>query len=246
MARRCPEPFWREQTRCYYVQLGKKQVRLHPDENEAWRLYYELMARPPEEQVKTPEPAGDALHVSEVLDAFLEWANRHKAPRTYAWYRENLQRFLSSLPKGLTIADLKPFHVTRAMDLFPHWSNNTKHDFIGAIKSAFNWAADEQLIERSPLARVKKPAREAREMAVSPAEYATVIEAVLEPNFRDLIELSWESGTRPQEIRKTLAEWSELAWKRGQSAGFEVSRKGIDDRLQRGVASLLEGSVDAH
>jgi len=207
MARRRPEPFWREQTRCYYVQLGKKQVRLDPDENEAWRLYYELMAKPPEEQIKTPEPAGNARHVSEVLDAFLEWANRHKAPRTYAWYRENLQRFLSSLPKGLTVADLKPFHITRAMDPFPHWSNNTKHDFIGAIKRAFNWAADEELIERSPLARVKKPAREAREMAVSPAEYATVIEAVLEPNFRDLIELSWESGTRPQEIRKIRAEY---------------------------------------
>jgi hypothetical protein len=35
MARRRPEPFWREQTRCYYVQLRKKQVRLDPDENEA-------------------------------------------------------------------------------------------------------------------------------------------------------------------------------------------------------------------
>ena len=28
------------------------------------------------------------------LDEFLEWASRHKAPRTYAWYRENVQRFL--------------------------------------------------------------------------------------------------------------------------------------------------------
>jgi hypothetical protein len=38
MPKKRPEPFWREQTRCFYVQLGKKQVRLSPDEGEAWRL----------------------------------------------------------------------------------------------------------------------------------------------------------------------------------------------------------------
>src|SRR5262249_39557279 len=108
------------------------------------------------------------------------------------------------------VADLKPYHVTRALAGFPQWSNNTKHDFISAVKRAFNWAADEEMIERSPLARVKKPAREAREMAVSPAEYAGGIAAIQEPNFRDLIELSWETGARVQELRKIEARFLDL------------------------------------
>jgi len=44
LARKQPQPFWREQTKCYYIQIGKKQHRLSPDEQEAWRLYHEMMA----------------------------------------------------------------------------------------------------------------------------------------------------------------------------------------------------------
>ena len=44
-----PEPFWRSERNCWFVQIGKKQHRLDPDESTAWRLYHELMARPPEE-----------------------------------------------------------------------------------------------------------------------------------------------------------------------------------------------------
>ncbi len=62
----------------------------------------------------------------------------------------------------LKVVDLKPYHVTRAMEDFPDWSNNSKANFVGAIKRAFNWAADEELNDRSPLARMKKASREVR------------------------------------------------------------------------------------
>ncbi len=209
MPRKRPEPFWRSERNCWFVQIGKRQHRLSPDEAEAWRLYHELMARPPEERPADTATAPPTL-VVEILDAFLDWASRNKAARTYAWYRENIQPFVDRIPATLAVAELKPYHVTRAMADFPHWSNNTKGDFIGAIKRAFNWAADEELIERSPLARMKKHAREAREMAVSPSEYAQVVAKVREPNFRDLIELSWETGARPQELRKIEARFVDL------------------------------------
>ena len=49
-----PEPFWRKQTQCYHVQIGKKQHRLSNDRDEAYQFYHELMSRPPEVQAKTP------------------------------------------------------------------------------------------------------------------------------------------------------------------------------------------------
>jgi integrase len=206
MPRKHPQPFWREARQCYFVQLGKKQVRLSPDRDEAFRLYHELMSRPATAPPSVPAPTTTLLVVA-VLDEFLEWTARHKEPRTYAWYKENLQRLIDHIPPGLPVAELKPFHVTRAMADVAHWANNTKNDFIAAVKRALNWAADEELIDRSPLARMKKPAREAREMAVSTAEYHCIIEAVQEPAFRDLIELSWETGARPQELRKIEARY---------------------------------------
>lgn len=210
MPRKHPQPFWRDARQCFFVQLGKKQVRLSPDRDEAFRLYHELMSRPagqPANDNRPAEPTATPRLVVQILDEFLDWADKHKAPRTYGWYKENIQRFIDRIPPGLTVAELKPFHVTRAMADFAHWANNTKADFIGAVKRALNWAADEELIDRSPLARLKKPAREAREMAVSPAEYRTIIEAVREPAFLDLIELSWETGARPQELRKIEARY---------------------------------------
>jgi integrase len=213
LPRRHPQPFWREFTRCWYVQLGKKQIRLAPDRDEAFRIYYDLMSRGPE---ASPSPPADhaapgAMRVVEALDAFLDWCGRNKARRTYDHYRENLQKFATRIPSGLAVAELKPFHVTRALADFPDWGNNTRHDFIGALKRALNWAAEEELIERNPLARLKKPAREAREMAVTPEEYSRVLEAVEEPRFRDLIETAWETGGRVQELRKLEARFVDLA-----------------------------------
>jgi integrase len=69
---------------------------------------------------------------------------------------------------------------------------------------------DEEIIDRSPLARMKKPAREAREAALSPAECAQVIENAKEPCFRDLLKVAWETGARPQELRKIKARFFDL------------------------------------
>ena len=164
----------------------------------------------PNSSPKVPSTPASTL-VVEVLDAFLEWCGRNKAARTYDYYRENIQRFATRIPADLTVVELRPFHVTQAMADFPTWGNNTKHDFIGALKRALNWAVDEELIERNPLARMKKSTREAREMAVTPEEYARVMGTVEEPHFRDLIEISWETGSRVQELRKLEARFVDLA-----------------------------------
>jgi integrase len=195
--------------RCWYVQIGKKQHKLSPDRDEAFRLYHELMNLPPEVQ---PPPSVEFTSplAAEILDAFLDWCSQHRAKRTYHHERENIQRLAERLPEGLTVEDMKPFHVTRAMADFPHRSNNTKHDFISVAKRAFSWAVDEELIERSPIERMKKPAREARDVVISPEEYASVVETIREPNFRDLIELSWETGARVQELRKIEARYLDL------------------------------------
>jgi integrase len=203
------EPFWRSDRSCFYVQHGTRQVRLSPDKDEAWRLWHEFMARPPEPGAR-PVAHGPDVQAIEILDAYLDWCEKHKAARTYAWYRENIQKFSDALPEHLKVTDLKPYHLTRAMDGYAHWANNTKHDFISAVKRAFIWAEAEGLIEKNPLAHVKKPAREAREMAVTPAEYVRVIETVKEPCFLDLLELSWETGARVQELRKIEARFLDM------------------------------------
>lgn len=197
-----PQPYHRAKRGTWYVQIDGVERSLGKDRDEAFRLYHELMGRKPEERaaaVRTPTT------VAEIVEAFLEWASKNRDPQTYEGYRRRLQTFIDSIPDSTGCADLKPHHVTRVMDAHDRWGNNTKHDFAVAVQRVFNWAEMQGLIDRSPIRRVEKPGREARELAVGPAACAEVMEAVVEPRLRRLLEFAWESGVRPQEIVKIEA-----------------------------------------
>jgi site-specific recombinase XerD len=131
-------------------------------------MWHELMARPPEPE-QPALPTGPDVLAIEILDAFLDWCQKHRAERTYQWYRENIQKLVSALPRRLRAADLKPYHLTVALDNYPHWANDTKHDFLSAVKRAFSWALEQGLIHGNPVTHLRKPSREAREVVVSAA-----------------------------------------------------------------------------
>ena len=95
---------------------------------------------------------------------------------------------------------------------------------------------------------MKKPAREAREMAFSSAEYAEVVETVTEPCFRDLLELAWETGARPQELRKLEARYLDMESSRvvfppEQAKGKKYFRTiYLTERARRIVARLADAN----
>jgi integrase len=161
------------------------------------------MAKPPE-AAPVFKPGPD-IQVVEILDAFLDWCQKHRSPRTYNWYRDFYRHLAATLPPALKVTELKSHHLTKAMDAKPEWSNNTRNDFVTAVKRAFNWALDEELIDRNPVGRAKKPAREARELAIGPEDFAEVMAAAPELCFRTLLDFAWETGVRPQEIIKIEA-----------------------------------------
>ena len=98
MPKKRPEPFWRAERKCWFVQIGKRQIKLSPDEAEAWRLYHELMAKPAEAP-RQAQVTGPSALVVEVLDAFLEWTKTNQAPKTYRWHRDHIQNFVRGHPR---------------------------------------------------------------------------------------------------------------------------------------------------
>jgi integrase len=204
-----PKPFWRGARNAWYVEVGGKQVKLAADKEEAFRLYHEMMARKPEERAE-PIAAPSDLSVVEVIDRFLGWAKVNRAILTYEAYKQRLQALIDAIPASLSCSELKPYHLTRVMDA-KEWGANRKSDFAGAVNRAFNWAMKQGLIDKNPVAHVEKPARQARELSITPKEYAEVMAKVAEPNFRVLLELAWETGARVQELRKIEARFFEPA-----------------------------------
>ena len=164
--------------------------------------FHTLLAAP------TPPSRGDnlgtraaGLTVSELLDKFLDWTQKNKAARTYEWYRDHLQSFLTHLgPKAIAAADLKPFHVVEWADTHPNWSNAYRRGAIVAVQRPFNWAEELGYIPASPIKKIKKPQPQRRESHLTPEGFAELIANYAEGDpFRELLTFSWHSGCRPQE-----------------------------------------------
>jgi integrase len=179
-----------------------------------------------DERARSIHPAGrlpTGTHVVSILDAFLDWLRHRvsegsKAQRTYDWYHKYLQSFANFRGAdyevaGLTVDQLGPLHIPQWVDSQPGWKTG-KRGAITAVQRAFNWAARAGLLKsvggRSPLASVEKPPQGRREQLVSEAEYADVLALVADQEFRDLLELAWETGCRPHELFTVQATYADL------------------------------------
>lgn len=91
-----PKPYFRKARKLWYVEINRKQINLGPDNDEAFRQYHQLMNQPRAQVV-----SADLL--VDIIDAFLEWTHKNRAPDTYEWYRYRLQRYqhLSHSPEHM-------------------------------------------------------------------------------------------------------------------------------------------------
>ncbi len=75
-----PQPFYRDDRRRWYVQLGKKQVNLGPDEAQAWVEYRRVM-----HEMDAPAPIaqpGQSPLVSSGTGRLFGWCQKNRSPRT--------------------------------------------------------------------------------------------------------------------------------------------------------------------
>lgn len=198
-----PKPFYRASRLLWYVQIDGKQINLGPDKQQAFDRYHKLM------QGRLRGVQDEA--VVAVLDAFLDWAQQNNAPRTYDWYQRHIQEFVRFIPAELRVSQLTPNHFTRLFADRPRWSSTTRNSVCRAVQRAFNWAEEQQLIERSPIARMKKPRCKRREVVISQAEFDHLLELTKGKNFRELLVTAWETGARPQELTRVEARHVDLA-----------------------------------
>lgn len=201
-----PKPFFRASRQLWYVQLNGRQLNLGPDQAAAFQKYHALMAAPPEPRVVITSDS-----VVAIVDAYLEWCQKHRAAETYAWYFDRLQAFCTSIPADLTVRELKPFHVQQWVDSHDGWASGSCRNAIASVKRVFAWAEEQGYVERSPIAHMKKPRCGKKEVVVPEEHYATMLAAAREEAFRDLLTVTWETGCRPQESLRVEARHVDLA-----------------------------------
>ena len=215
-----PKPFFRRSHGLRYVQLRGRQLNLGSDKEAAFARYHGLMAEPAD--VTPPAQSRDVVVV--VIDRFLDWCKTNRERRTYEWYLDRCQSFAESIPAGLTVQQLKPFHVQEWVDAKVTWSGGMKRGALIAVQRAFNWAVKSGYLDRSRVAHLEKPPAGKRESVITPELYQRILASYGESAFCDLVTLAWETGALPQELlgleaRHVDLERERLAFPQAEAKG---------------------------
>ncbi len=196
-----PKPWYRPTRGVWYVTLDGKQINLGPDKDQAFDRYKKLLAEPKQREVPSESLAA-------IADAFLDWVQRHRSPETYGWYQYRLERFVKRFPE-LRAADVRPFHVQQWVDSYT-LSTTSRRNYFRTVKRCLAWAAKQGYLDRNPVEGLEVPSAERREVLVSQFEFDTLLTAVKDEAFRDLLIVTWETGCRPQESLRVEARHVDL------------------------------------
>lgn len=193
-----PKPFFKKARGVWYVEIDRKQVNLGPDKEEAFRQYHQLMGQPRKRSV-SPES------LVAIIDAFLEWTQKNRAPDTYEWYRYRLQRFASKYP-DMRVSALRPFHVEQWVDDYDI-GQTSRRNYFRSIKRCLSWAKKQGHIDSSPLEALDVPGADRKDVYVPPDEFDRLLGFVPDQRFRDLLVTTYQTGCRPQESLRVVTNW---------------------------------------
>ena len=157
---RSPKPWFRKSRKEWCVTIDKVLHRLGPDKDAAMQKFHSLMCKPKDKPVSR-----DAVVL--LLDAFLDYVQNHNTPKTYRYYHDFAQSFCKSIPKTITVGQLRPYHVQTWVDSHKNWSQSTKRGGIVTVKRTMRWAVKQGYIDSSPIAYMEKPEIGRREKMVS-------------------------------------------------------------------------------
>jgi integrase len=121
-------------------------------------------------------------------------------PRTFDYYRDQLQKFLDALGGN------RP-----ALGVLPHEVEMYKTGWhsVQAAQRLYNWGVKMGLLHENPIRSVRKPALGQRQRILSPTEIARLLRAA-GPDFRPFLLAMRHTLARPQEVR--AFRWQHLAY----------------------------------
>lgn len=185
------QPYWNKKQKCWYVWHNGKQTRLSPKKTDAYTIWRYL--------------GEEGTEIRELLQRYLDWYKAHRSPRSL---ERTSDYVLSFAAKHGHLVEIKPHHVTSWLAANPGWGQTSQHHAVSRIKTAFRWLVSEGHLECevSPIDHVKAPAAKRREHAMTPGQFAEILEHVPDKCFRDYLSFLYATGCRPEEIRKIRRE----------------------------------------
>lgn len=201
-----------------------------------------------------PRLDGDRMTCQEFLGLALENARVNLKPKAVQVRTHAYENFNAALG-GVRVCDLKAHMVNAWFDKMsiprPHptkgtlsWGDSTKNIVCAALKAAFNWGRENELITSDPLKKVKKVAAKSRgaESFVNDESHAVMMKHA-NPEMGQLFTALYETGARPGEVFSvTAADYSKPTWtlKEHKTSRFRKQRVIF---LNETMVSLTESLV---
>lgn len=167
------------------------------------------------------KPANDSLH--QFLESWLESVAKKKLrPKTFAGYREALQRYVLPVLSGRPLAKISPLEIQSLYNAMHErgLSARTIQYTNMILKQALAKAVEWRMLTFKPCQGVTLPRQQRKEMqALAPEQTARFIAAAKPDRYGVLFELAISTGMRPSEY--SALKWSDLNLLTGQ---LSVSR----------------------
>lgn len=161
--------------------------------------------------------------VAAILDDFLSWTEENRAQKTYTRYRDFIQSFANKYGT-MDVGELNPSHVMAWLSAHKGWNSTTKRNAITALQRGFNWAVKNRGLTSNPIRGVEKPEAKRRTTIITAEEFKEILRHVQDEPFRDLLIVSYDSGSRPQETKQLEARHLQLDKQRAVIPGDEAKR----------------------
>jgi integrase len=226
------KPWFRQQTRHWYIEISGTQHRLCPGESkddkaskklayEEWHRLITRLAEAPREKA-TKVKAG--VTVGWLANEFLEYTRIHCGADAYATRKSLLKRFTAfeyrdERDRKMTVgstpaAGVRKFALQKWLDANATWSGPSRRMAINVVLTMLNWGVGMEYIPSHRLRGFKKPPEGVREATITPGDVEKVLAAVDDKDaFKDFLVALKLTGARPSELRRvTAADLRDGTW----------------------------------
>lgn len=190
------KPWFRKQTKSWYVQIKGRQINLGRDKRLAKERFHRLISGLHE------APSELTAHV--LLERYCDWMKINRSATTNSSRGYVLKSFRESLPQSLRANALKPHHVSEWLN--PKHSPTTRCDRITTIKTIWNWGISMGYLESNPIARMEKPRRQIRQDFLPVDVWPKLLDSARDREFRDFLTVMLMTGARTQEMLRFEAK----------------------------------------
>ena len=200
---RTPKPWYWDARRAYYATVRGRRHRLGTSLRASQAALRLLLARPEEHTRVDPQS------LLSVLNAFVAWCRKNRAPKTHRHYKDFCQAFIS-FAGDISTGELTPDLVMSWLESQTTWNNSSKNSAITCLSRAMNWGKKNLGLKENPISSMDRFKVTTKPSVILPEEFRKILKHVKDPQFRELLIVSYDCGCRPQEVKQMEARHVDL------------------------------------